>query len=61
MTKHTPLMRLQTAKRCLDAAREACPHWDYEQDSSCDGPCCVDVRLAARGVRLARKEMEKTQ
>lgn len=64
MAKHTPLMRLQAARRAKHAAEECCPHWDYESSGEhCEGmqPCCDALRLAAREVRLAKQAMEKTQ
>jgi hypothetical protein len=52
-TKHSPQIALAVARRELDAAREACPHWDLESDG-CHADCCYRVDDARRAVRKAR-------
>jgi hypothetical protein len=53
-TKHSPQIALAAATRELDAAREACPHWDCETDAEADG-CCYRVDDAKHALRRARK------
>jgi hypothetical protein len=52
--KHTPQIALAAARRDLEAAREACPHWDYESDGS-HGECCYRVDETRRAARAASK------
>jgi hypothetical protein len=52
-TKHTPQIALAAARRDLEAAREACPHWDFESDG-CHSECCYRVDDAKRALRKAR-------
>lgn len=51
-TKHSTLIRLSAARRAYDAAAEACPHWDYENNS--DG-CCFDCCLALDRAKVELK------
>jgi len=53
MSKHTPIIELSAALRELEAAREACPHWDCESDGA-GHECCYRVDDAKRRVRKAR-------
>ena len=53
-TKHSPQIALAAAHRELDAAREACPHWDCETDG-CHAECCYRVDDAKHALRRARK------
>lgn len=54
MSKHSPTIRLQNARRRLELAREECPHWDFEADSDDTHDCCHEVRQAKRELRAAR-------
>jgi hypothetical protein len=53
-TKHSPIIALVNARRELDAARDACPHWDYESEDE-HAECCYRVADARRAVRKASK------
>ena len=57
-TKHSPLIRLQAARRDLDAARELCMHWDFEDDGAAGCECCYRVDDAKRELRAAKKATE---
>ncbi len=52
--KHSPQIALASARRELDLAREACPHWDFEGEGS-HAECCYRVDDAKRAVRAAAK------
>ena len=52
--KHTPLIQLQAAGQNLEAARQECPHWDYESDGYTFDACCQNVEYAKHEYRLAR-------
>ena len=58
--KHTPQIALAAARRELDNAREACPHWDYEGTGaeSTYTECCYRVDDAKRAVRKAVKAVQ---
>lgn len=57
--KHSPQIALAAARRELDAAREACPHWDFESETDgCHAECCYRVDAAKRAVRAAAKKCE---
>lgn len=58
-TKHSPEIKLAAAKRELDAAFDACPHWDFEDDEPCHAECCYRLDDARRAVRKARKSVER--
>lgn len=53
-TVHTPLIRLQAARRHFVAAQEACPHWDFESGGEGHG-CCLELDSARRELGAARK------
>lgn len=55
--KHTPIIALAAARRDLDAAMEACPHWDYESEG-CNFECCYRVDDARRAVKAAAKKVQ---
>jgi phage-related protein len=57
MSTHTPLIRLQAAKRSLELAQQNCPHWDYESDG-CGYDCCREMDEADRELFLAKQAME---
>lgn len=55
--KHSPAIRLAAARRALDLAYAACPHWDYESGTH-EGiahECCYVVDDARRELRTACK------
>lgn len=54
MSKHSPEIALANARRELDAAREACPHWDCEIDGWHD-ECCCRVDDARRKLHEIKK------
>lgn len=56
-TSHTPLIRLQAAKRNYEFAAEACPHWDYETEGA-EHDCCIALIDAHLELKLARRAME---
>lgn len=58
MSKHTPLIRLDAARRAYNAAQEACPHWDYESDGS-GHDCCVALEKTQRELSAARRVRAK--
>lgn len=44
------------ARNALRAAREACPHWDYESDGDGDASeCCYVVDEARREYRRVKR------
>lgn len=53
--RHSPQIALATARRELDAAREACPHWDFESDG-CHAECCYRVDDAKRALFAAKQK-----
>lgn len=53
-TQHTPLIRLQAARRAYEAAQSACVHWDYEHDGA-DHGCCVELDQAQRELLAAKR------
>jgi hypothetical protein len=55
MMKHSPLIRLQNARRTSGAAQENCPHWDYENPDGGEHECCRRLRECADEVRRARE------
>jgi len=60
MTIHSPLIRLQAARRNYEAAQGACVHWDMESDG-CDHGCCREMDDAGKELSLARKAYVKAQ
>ena len=58
--KHSPQIALINARRELEFAREACPHWDCETDGA-HSDCCYRVDDAKHAVRAARKAVEANQ
>lgn len=59
MTTHSPLIRLQAARRNYEAAQGACVHWDGE--SSGDYECCRELDDAGRELSAARKAYNKAE
>jgi hypothetical protein len=59
MTKHSPLIALQNARRSLDLAYQSCAHWDCESDESVGADCCYDLQEAREKVRRAKCAVEK--
>lgn len=56
--KLSPQTELAEARRELELAREACPHWDYGSDN--DGwPCCDRVFNAKVLVLRAKKKVTR--
>lgn len=49
------------AERDANAAYEACPHWDYENQNGNDYDCCVAVHVARDACRKARRALEKAK
>jgi len=60
MTKHSPLIRLQTARRNYDAAQGACVHWDMD-GSTGDHRCCYELDDAQRELSEAKKAYAKAE
>lgn len=58
--KHSPQITLSNARRELEAAREACPHWDFESDGD-HAECCYRVDDARRAVRNAAQRVAGTK
>jgi hypothetical protein len=58
--KHSPLIRLQRARRDCDLAAELCPHWDYESDGY-GHDCCRDLANAEYELQQARKAVARSQ
>jgi hypothetical protein len=54
----TPESTVRDALRRLGAAREECPHWDYETDGE-HGECCAEVQKARRALRRAKAAREE--
>jgi len=48
-----PAILFAAAQRELDAARDACPHWDYEGDGE-GAACCDRVEAALQEYRRRR-------
>lgn len=59
MTKHTPQIRLQAARRSLELAREECSHWEYMGEIEFPHDCCWDVLDAKQELRMASAECKK--
>lgn len=59
MTKHTPQIRLQAARRSLELARQECPHWDYLGEIEFPHDCCWDVLEAGQELRIANAERKR--
>lgn len=60
-TKHSPLIRLQAARRAYDSALSNCAHWDYESDEhGADHPCCHELESARVELDRAKKAVIKT-
>lgn len=51
--KHSPEIRLAHARRALDLAEQACPHWD------CDGESEPYAHDCCRALAEARQEYRK--
>lgn len=51
----TAAERLVVASREMHAARENCPHWDYEGESEYRHECCYLVSDLERAYIVARK------
>lgn len=60
MTTHSPLIRLQAARRNYEAAQGACVHWDMESDG-CDHECCRELDDAGRELSAARKAYARAE
>lgn len=60
MTTHSPLIRLQNARRNYDAALGACVHWDMEGNSG-DHGCCHELYDAQRALSAAKKAYNKSE
>lgn len=54
MTTHSPLIRLQEARRRFESAQGQCPHWDYVHDGE-DHECCRELDDAQRELSAARR------
>lgn len=55
MSDLSPLTAEARALATLDAARDRCPHWDYDGGPDGGFDCCLDVDAAARAFRKARR------
>ena len=53
-TKHSPQIKMLAAKRELDAAFDACPHWDLEDGCEGHAECCYRLDDAKRALRAAK-------
>lgn len=54
-TKHTTLIRLQSAENVYVVAQECCPHWDMESaGDEARHECCYALDEAQREVNKAR-------
>lgn len=60
MTIHSPLIRLQNARRNYEAAQGACVHWDMESNCG-DHECCRELDDAGRELSAARKAYRQTE
>lgn len=60
MTAHSPLIRLQNARRNYEAAQGACVHWDCESGGG-DHACCYELDDAGRELSAARKAYTKAE
>jgi hypothetical protein len=61
-TKHSPLIRLQAARRAYEAAQGACAHWDMSGTAGADEAhgCCHDLYDAQRELSAARKAVKRS-
>lgn len=57
---HSPLIRLQNARRNYEAAQGACVHWDMEENTG-DHGCCRELDEAQRELSAARKAYAKAE
>ena len=60
MTTHSPLIRLQNARRNYEAAQGACVHWDMESNCG-DHECCRELDDAGRELSAARKAYRQAE
>lgn len=63
MTNRTALaMRLEHAQRELQAARNACAHWDLEEDPEPNvRDCCDDLLDAKHAFKVAKRALNRTE
>lgn len=68
MTKaqeHSPLIRLQAARRAKDAAEAACPHWDLNGfdfgEHGDPSECCYKLDEARRELKRAAAAIQPKQ
>lgn len=59
--KHSPLIRLDNAKRAYHAAQRECAHWDYESDGDGQHDCCVALAEAKDELRKARAAFKQKE
>lgn len=59
-TQHAALIRFQNACRAVNAAAEACVHWDYEsREDGSEHECCREYADALKERKLARDAYRK--
>jgi hypothetical protein len=56
--KHTPQIAQTAARTEIDAARDACPHWDGESDGA-GHECCYRVDEAKRAYKRMRQAVQR--
>ena len=63
MSRHSPVIRLQTARSRCNLAQECCPHFGI--DGYFDGidlrDCCYEVLDAQNELRLARRAIKESE